>query len=52
MEMKDFHHPFEPYDIQRQFMTALYQSIEDGKIGIFESPTGQQQTNVGKYRNS
>jgi chromosome transmission fidelity protein 1 len=40
MEMKDFYHPFEPYDIQRQFMAGLYQSIEDGKIGIFESPTG------------
>ncbi|KAH0388007.1 ATP-dependent RNA helicase CHL1, partial [Aureobasidium melanogenum] len=35
-----FHHPYEPYDIQLQFMRALYDCIEQGKIGIFESPTG------------
>lgn len=40
MERKDFHHPFEPYDIQRQFMEAVYNCIENGKVGIFESPTG------------
>ncbi|RPA73019.1 DNA repair helicase [Ascobolus immersus RN42] len=39
-EQKDFHHPYKPYDIQVQFMTELYNTIEDGKIGIFESPTG------------
>jgi chromosome transmission fidelity protein 1 len=38
---KDFHHPFEPYPIQQQFMAALYECIEDGKVGIFESPTGK-----------
>lgn len=37
---KDFHHPFEPYPIQKQLMSALYTCIEEGKIGIFESPTG------------
>ncbi|KAI9676718.1 MAG: ATP-dependent DNA helicase chl1 [Bathelium mastoideum] len=37
---KDFHHPYQPYDIQKQFMTTLYNCIEDGKVGIFESPTG------------
>ncbi|EER42789.1 DEAD_2 protein [Histoplasma capsulatum H143] len=37
---KNFHHPFIPYDIQRQFMQALYDCIEGGKVGIFESPTG------------
>lgn len=36
----NFHHPFEPYDIQRDFMTALYQCLDEGKVGIFESPTG------------
>lgn len=36
----DFHHPYQPYDIQRDFMLALYRCLEDGKIGIFESPTG------------
>ncbi|KKZ66432.1 chromosome transmission fidelity protein 1 [[Emmonsia] crescens] len=38
-EEKNFHHPFIPYDIQRQFMQALYDCIEEGKVGIFESPT-------------
>ncbi|KAK2797355.1 ATP-dependent DNA helicase chl1 [Onygenales sp. PD_10] len=37
---KDFHHPYTPYDIQRQFMQALYDCIEQGNVGIFESPTG------------
>ena len=37
---KDFHHPYQPYDIQKQFMLALYDCIEQGKVGIFESPTG------------
>jgi hypothetical protein len=40
LEGKDFHHPYAPYDIQLQFMRALYDCIEDGKVGIFESPTG------------
>nr|POE52016.1 atp-dependent dna helicase chl1 [Quercus suber] len=40
MTIKDFHHPFQPYDIQQQFMEALYACIDDGKVGIFESPTG------------
>lgn len=40
MEPKNFHHPFQPYDIQQQFMQAVYDAIENGKVGIFESPTG------------
>ena len=36
----DFCHPYRPYDIQLQFMESLYQTIEEGKVGIFESPTG------------
>lgn len=37
---RDFHHPYEPYEIQQQFMNAVYDCLEDGKVGIFESPTG------------
>ncbi|KAK9376095.1 helicase C-terminal domain-containing protein [Lipomyces chichibuensis] len=37
---RDFHHPYTPYKIQLDFMNALYDAIEGGKIGIFESPTG------------
>lgn len=37
---RDFHHPYEPYDIQDQFMNAVYDCLQDGKVGIFESPTG------------
>ncbi|XP_029009204.1 ATP-dependent DNA helicase DDX11 [Betta splendens] len=35
-----FPFPFQPYDIQEQFMQALYCALEQGKVGIFESPTG------------
>lgn len=37
---RDFHHPFKPYDIQAQLMNAVYDCISEGKVGIFESPTG------------
>ncbi|QDS71585.1 hypothetical protein FKW77_006132 [Venturia effusa] len=40
MAQKNFYHPFQPYPIQEEFMNALYECIEEGKIGIFESPTG------------
>ncbi|KAL7982271.1 hypothetical protein Chor_009869 [Crotalus horridus] len=36
----NFPFPYTPYPIQEQFMTKLYQVLETGKIGIFESPTG------------
>lgn len=39
-DARDFHHPYEAYDIQKQFMNAVYGCLEDGKVGIFESPTG------------
>lgn len=35
-----FHHPYSPYDIQQEFMKELYACIEEGNVGIFESPTG------------
>ena len=37
---RDFHHPFKPYDIQDDLMNAIYDCITEGKIGVFESPTG------------
>jgi chromosome transmission fidelity protein 1 len=39
---KDFGHPYEPYQIQSEMMTAIYDCISRGQIGIFESPTGIQ----------
>lgn len=36
----NFYHPYDPYDIQFRFMSQLYQCIEKGQVGIFESPTG------------
>ena len=35
-----FPFPFPPYDIQEHFMTTLFHVLEDGNVGIFESPTG------------
>jgi hypothetical protein len=35
-----FSFPYPPYPIQQQFMEALYQTLEEGQIGLFESPTG------------
>jgi chromosome transmission fidelity protein 1 len=32
--------PFEPYSIQVDFMNNLYSVLDNGGIGIFESPTG------------
>ncbi|KAJ3596943.1 hypothetical protein NHX12_003343 [Muraenolepis orangiensis] len=39
-EIPEFPFPYQPYPIQEQFMRALYGALEDGKVGIFESPTG------------
>ncbi|KAJ8028374.1 ATP-dependent DNA helicase DDX11 [Holothuria leucospilota] len=35
-----FPFPFTPYSIQEDFMQSLYVTLQDGKVGIFESPTG------------
>lgn len=35
-----FPFPFEPYDVQRQLMRAMWEAIETRKVGVFESPTG------------
>jgi superfamily II DNA or RNA helicase len=37
---RDFQFPFEPYDVQRDFMNELYDLLDRGGIGVFESPTG------------
>lgn len=39
-----FPFPFQPYPTQDQFMRALYEVIENGKVGLFESPTGTGKT--------
>ncbi|XP_034541950.1 ATP-dependent DNA helicase DDX11 isoform X1 [Notolabrus celidotus] len=36
----DFPFPYQAYNIQQQFMQALYSTLDQGKVGIFESPTG------------
>ena len=35
-----FNFPFEPYQIQEEFMRGLYATIYRRQHGIFESPTG------------
>ena len=37
---EEFAFPFEPYEVQKDFMKNLYDTLEKRKIGIFESPTG------------
>lgn len=36
-----YHHPYQPYGIQVDFMKELYATLEGKKVGIFESPTGK-----------
>ncbi|XP_057692593.1 ATP-dependent DNA helicase DDX11 [Corythoichthys intestinalis] len=36
----EFPFPYQPYTIQEDFMRSLYNVLDQGKIGIFESPTG------------
>lgn len=40
LSKRTFSHPYVPYDIQTEFMSTLYDVIENARIGIFESPTG------------
>jgi Rad3-related DNA helicase len=42
----NFHHPFTPYQIQTDFMKALYVTLESKSVGIFESPTGTVSSRV------
>ena len=39
-----FRFPYEPYAIQQQLMEEVYQVLEKGEIGFFESPTGTGKT--------
>lgn len=32
--------PFQPYPVQKELMTALFERLENGGVGILESPTG------------
>lgn len=41
---KEFPFPFPPYPIQADFMKNLYRCLENGNLGIFESPTGTGKT--------
>lgn len=36
--------PYQPYDIQLGFMKTLYETLEGGGVGLFESPTGTGKT--------
>jgi hypothetical protein len=36
--------PFDPYDIQLEFMKHLYNCVETHGLGLFESPTGTGKT--------
>lgn len=44
MEPRDYNFPGTPYSSQRKLMDALYESMETGTIGMFESPTGTGKT--------
>lgn len=46
---EEFPFPFKPYDIQKAFMKKLYETLEGGNIGIFESPTGTVSQREGEH---
>ncbi len=37
---RSFSFPFAPYAVQTQLMTKIYECLNDGGVGVFESPTG------------
>jgi len=37
---EEFSFPFQPYQIQVDFMKALFSALDNKRLGIFESPTG------------
>ena len=42
--LRDYLHPFTPYQIQIDLMDAIYDVLENYKVGILESPTGTGKT--------
>lgn len=43
--VSDFHHPYEPYDIQLELMRCVYTLLDSGKkLAVLESPTGTGKT--------
>eukprot|EP00941_MAST-03F_sp_MAST-3F-sp1_P004301 g4301.t1 len=42
--MIEFPFPFQPYNIQVELMNAIFNRLEKGGVGIFESPTGTGKT--------
>lgn len=48
-DSRPFGFPFPPYDIQKDFMEALYNVLEQGKVGIFESPTGTVRKHIDLF---
>ena len=36
-----FYHPYDPYPQQLLLMRAVYDCLERGGVGVFESPTGE-----------
>ena len=47
-----FPFPFPPYDIQEDFMRTLFHVLDNGEVGIFESPTGTVGCNHGRWLRS
>lgn len=41
---RDYGFPGTPYPQQRQLMDALYEAMQEGAVGLFESPTGTGKT--------
>eukprot|EP00171_Calliarthron_tuberculosum_P004415 IDg4415t1 len=41
---RDYGFPGTPYPQQKQLMDALYDAMERGAVGLFESPTGTGKT--------
>lgn len=41
--------PFQPYPAQRALMQQLYRTMEQGHVGLFESPTGTVRACVGLF---